>query len=199
MTESSSRSGTCRHGSGSPTRVTPEGADAGIDVVATNAAAQVKHYADKLVGAPEVQQARGAAFSAKHVLFYTLSGYTPAALKAANNAKVCLFTYTVYGDVSAANPAAGALLSNARRSREMAAPRPRTPQEAEAARTQSTGSPQAVIERERRRQERLKEDREEPERRRAAAEQWKAEQERVLAAHEAAEEAEAAAATAVSP
>ena len=35
---------------------TPAGTDSGIDVWAWGAAAQVKHYTDRPVGAPEVQQ-----------------------------------------------------------------------------------------------------------------------------------------------
>lgn len=106
--------------------VTPPGVDAGIDVVATGAAAQVKHYADKPVGAPEVQQARGAAYSVESLLFYALSGYTDTALKAAANSGVCLFKYTIYGDVTAVNVEAKRLLAIAQNAREEQAERART-------------------------------------------------------------------------
>lgn len=94
-------------------RCTGAGPDAGIDVMATDGAAQVKHYTDKLVSAPKVLQARGAAHGVKHVLFYTLSGYIPAALSAAKYSEVCLFSYTIYGDVTVVNAAARDLLASA--------------------------------------------------------------------------------------
>ncbi|MFC4630102.1 restriction endonuclease [Promicromonospora alba] len=83
-------------------RLTRSGADGGVDVEAAEAIGQVKHLAGA-VGAPEVQQARGAAHGRAHALFYALAGYTSAALAFAADAVVALFTYNVYGDVEPAN------------------------------------------------------------------------------------------------
>lgn len=44
-------------------KLTPPGVDGGIDVTAEAAVAQVKHYATAPIGAPPVQQLRGAAIS----------------------------------------------------------------------------------------------------------------------------------------
>lgn len=131
-------------------RVTPGGADGGIDVAAPGVAAQVKHYASP-VGAPEIQQARGAAYALRYVLFYALSGYTPAAVAAANNAEVCLFTYSVYGDVVAINFAAKQVM----KAREAESTRPRSAREKAEAEAEAV----AKVERERRRQARLADDR----------------------------------------
>lgn len=114
--------------------VTPGGVDAGIDVIATSAAAQVKHYTDKLVGAPEIQQARGAAFSVQSVLFYALSGYTPVAVSAATNAHVALFTYSVYGDVEPANELAIDLIASSPHHQGATGEAPQTPDSVAAAR-----------------------------------------------------------------
>jgi hypothetical protein len=83
-------------------RLTSPGADGGVDVEAAEAIGQVKHYAGA-VGAPEIQQARGAAHGTAHALFYALAGYTSAALAFAADAAVGLFTYNVYGDIEPAN------------------------------------------------------------------------------------------------
>ena len=72
-------------------RPTGPGVDAGIDVIATGAVAQVKHLTAP-VGAPDVQRFRGAAFSVRRALFYSSSGYTTAALAAAERTDIALFT-----------------------------------------------------------------------------------------------------------
>lgn len=85
--------------------MTPPGADGGLDVRATDAVAQVKHYATP-IGAPVIQQLRGAAHGQGAALFYSLSGYTKAAVEYANHAAVALFTYDEYGMVQPLNHAA---------------------------------------------------------------------------------------------
>jgi hypothetical protein len=72
-------------------------------------AAQVKHYTAP-IGAPEIQQLRGAAHGIDTVAFYTLTGYTPAALAFAESAEVALFTYNVYGGVFPVNDLARELV-----------------------------------------------------------------------------------------
>lgn len=93
--------------------VTGGGADGGLDVVAEDAAAQVKHYSDTNIGSPAVQQARGAAHGRQWTLFYALSGYTKAALEYADQAKVALFFYDTQGAVRAANEPAVFLVTSA--------------------------------------------------------------------------------------
>lgn len=89
-------------------KMTPPGADGGLDVRATDAVAQVKHYATP-IGAPVIQQLRGAAHGRGAALFYSLSGYTKAAVEYANDAAVALFTYNESGDVQSCNHAAQVL------------------------------------------------------------------------------------------
>lgn len=86
-------------------KMTPPGADGGLDVRATDAVAQVKHYATP-IGAPVIQQLRGAAHGQGAALFYSMSGYTKAAVEYANNAAVALFTYNESGVVQPFNHAA---------------------------------------------------------------------------------------------
>ncbi|RXZ71873.1 restriction endonuclease [Agromyces albus] len=83
-------------------RRTPGGADRGIDVIATGAAAQVKHMSSP-VGGPDIQRVRGAAFTTSQVLFYSSSGYTAAALRAAEITDVALFAFTVANHVTEMN------------------------------------------------------------------------------------------------
>lgn len=85
--------------------LTASGADQGIDVVADDAVAQVKHFGTP-VGAPVVQQLRGAAHGVDWALFYALSGYTDPAVRYADSANVALFSYTTGGHVAAVNAAA---------------------------------------------------------------------------------------------
>ena len=90
--------------------VTPSGPDGGLDVVARDAAAQVKHYAASPVGAPAVQQLRGATPEGAWALFYALSGYTTAAVDFADRAKVALFRYDEDAIAIAVNDAASFLV-----------------------------------------------------------------------------------------
>ena len=86
-------------------KMTPPGADGGLDVRATDAVAQVKHYATP-IGAPVIQQLRGAAHGQGAALFYSMSGYTKAAVEYANDAAVALFAYNASGVVQPFNHAA---------------------------------------------------------------------------------------------
>ncbi len=92
--------------------------DGGVDVVAKFAVAQVKHYQTGAIGAPAVQQLRGAAHNARWPLFYTSLGYTPAAVTFADDAGVALFVYTAEGGVRAFNGHARDLVSEGLRQRE---------------------------------------------------------------------------------
>jgi hypothetical protein len=90
--------------------VTPVGTDEGIDIVATDAVAQVKMEALP-VGRPIVQSLHGAAtVEAKRGLFFSLSGYTPEAVSWATRAGVALFAFDLQGEPVAANERAAALL-----------------------------------------------------------------------------------------
>lgn len=85
-----------RHGWPDAT-VTPPGADGGIDVTARNAAAQVKRQ-QKSVGRPALQRLRGAAPDPNtRLLFFTSSGYSPAAIEFARTHHMGLYTYTPTG------------------------------------------------------------------------------------------------------
>lgn len=69
---------------------TPVGADAGLDVVGSGVAAQVKTQLPP-VGRPAVQRLRGAALDVPVRLFFSTSGYTTAAIDYADEAGVALF------------------------------------------------------------------------------------------------------------
>ncbi|MFG1992581.1 restriction endonuclease [Actinoplanes sp. NPDC048988] len=84
------------------------GRDGGLDVVAENAIAQVKMLALP-VGAPPVQQLRGTRPLLPHHLFYSTSGYTGAALAAADEIGVALFQIERDGTVTGVNDAAESL------------------------------------------------------------------------------------------
>lgn len=88
--------------------LTQGGADGGVDVTASDAAAQVK-FLSKPVGSPDVQRLRGAAHTYRHALFYSGSGYTSQAMDAAEQSDVALFLFTPDGLAVALNSAAVAL------------------------------------------------------------------------------------------
>ena len=69
---------------------TGAGADGGIDVSATGAIAQVKHYA-AAVGIAEVQRLRGTAHDGREPIFYASNGYSESARTFAENADMALF------------------------------------------------------------------------------------------------------------
>ncbi|MEU4620854.1 restriction endonuclease [Actinoplanes sp. NPDC023801] len=89
--------------------VTPGGRDGGLDVTARDAVAQVKMMALP-VGAPPVQQLRGTRPLAGHHLFYSTSGYTAAAVTAADEIDVALFKIERDGSVTEVNEHAITLL-----------------------------------------------------------------------------------------
>ena len=89
---------------------TTSGADGGVDVRATRAVAQVKHFAESAVGSPAVQQLAGAVAKHEVGIFYALSGFTKAAVLEADLRDVALFVYSVTGDVSPVNGTATRLL-----------------------------------------------------------------------------------------
>lgn len=92
--------------------LTNSGADGGLDVAGGRAAAQVKWHS-KPVGSPDVRNLVGAAHSHEYKLFYSASGYTPAAKKYANEAGVCLFRLGLDGAVVAENVGARTLATTA--------------------------------------------------------------------------------------
>ncbi|WP_433077747.1 restriction endonuclease [Dactylosporangium sp. CA-052675] len=90
-------------------RRTGAGADAGADVLATGAVAQVKHWTEP-VGQPPLRDLFGVAqAAAAKPFFYSLAGYTAPALEWANGTNMALFTYTLAGNVVALNSAAHVL------------------------------------------------------------------------------------------
>lgn len=93
--------------------LTAAGADGGIDVVASNAAAQVKHYAKTPIGSPPVQQLRGAAVGKDWALFYAWSGFTRSAVEFAESSGVALFRYDEQGVVEPVSSAAEHLMKQA--------------------------------------------------------------------------------------
>jgi hypothetical protein len=93
--------------------VTAAGNDGGVDVRSERAVAQVKYYAQAPVGAPAVQQLRGAAYDRQWAIFYSLSAYTAAAHEFAESAGVALFSYDVAGIVNALNGPARSLVATA--------------------------------------------------------------------------------------
>ncbi|MFD4832184.1 restriction endonuclease [Streptomyces uncialis] len=64
-------------------QVTGSGADGGIDVIAHDAIAQVKHYGQP-IGVGPIRELRGVADAHHHLLFYASGGYTASALKFAD-------------------------------------------------------------------------------------------------------------------
>ncbi|MFU8873252.1 restriction endonuclease [Micromonospora sp. SL4-19] len=93
----------------SDAETTTSGRDGGLDVVADRAVAQVKMLAQP-VGAPPVQQLRGTRPHVAYHLFYSTSGYTPAAIAAAGEIGVALFRIGRNGSVTEVNEQAVALV-----------------------------------------------------------------------------------------
>jgi hypothetical protein len=78
--------------------VTSQTHDEGIDVQSWNCLGQVKFYSNKKVGAPEVQQLRGATSvdNSKVAIFFAFStGYTNEAINFADRTGVALFQFNV--------------------------------------------------------------------------------------------------------
>ncbi|MBQ1041454.1 restriction endonuclease [Micromonospora sp. C72] len=87
-------------------RPTQAGADAGVDVHAVGAVAQVKHWAQP-VGQPPLRDLFGVAQAAgARPVFYSHSGYTVAALEWASATRMALFSYSIDGQVIGHNTAA---------------------------------------------------------------------------------------------
>lgn len=88
-------------------RVTVASGDGGVDVVAKQAVAQVKHWGSQ-VGRPAIQQlygARGVDHS-KKMVFFCSGGCSRQALAYANEAGVALFTFDAAGSYEAMNESA---------------------------------------------------------------------------------------------
>ncbi|WP_436528785.1 restriction endonuclease [Actinoplanes sp. HUAS TT8] len=86
-------------------RLTGDGADGGIDVIARAAVAQVKMQA-KPVGPQVVRQLRGAKPQLDRHLFYSTSGYTKSALATADEIGVSLFVINQRGVIEPINRSA---------------------------------------------------------------------------------------------
>lgn len=100
-------------------RVTTASGDGGIDVVARQAVAQVKHWGSQ-VGRPAIQQlygARGIDHS-KKMVFFCSGGYSRQAIAYANEVGVALFTFDAAGSFGAVNKSAQELGLAARRAAE---------------------------------------------------------------------------------
>ena len=91
--------------------VTPGGGDAGLDVVAQGAAAQVKHH-EGPTGRPDIQRLYGAGQGFPNRIFYAAS-YTVAAIGEADRLGIALFQFTPEGLVVAINDAARAIAPSA--------------------------------------------------------------------------------------
>lgn len=92
--------------------LTVSGADRGIDVQSSNVLAQVKFQVSP-VGSPAVQRLRGAAHDTGVALFYSVSGYTAAAIAVAAGTGVALFKFDVEGHVTPSNTLATDLVTTA--------------------------------------------------------------------------------------
>jgi Restriction endonuclease len=87
-------------------QVTPVGPDLGVDVVSDEALAQVKAEAVP-TGRPKIQQHHGVAAAAgKKALFFSLAGYTQAALSWADEQGMALFRFDLQGEPVPLNGAA---------------------------------------------------------------------------------------------
>lgn len=84
---------------------TESGSDKGLDVIAADGVAQVKAL-QAPVGRPDLQKLKGAAQGYKHLLFYSLSGYTSQAIEYAEESGVALFTFDRANNVKAVNTSA---------------------------------------------------------------------------------------------
>lgn len=77
-------------------QATGPGPDCGIDALSSDAAAQVKFYANP-IGRPDIQRLRGAAHEYRLALFYSTGGFTKEAVAYAIEAGVALFLMDPYG------------------------------------------------------------------------------------------------------
>ncbi|WP_051835599.1 restriction endonuclease [Streptomyces sp. NRRL S-481] len=88
--------------------VTDVGADGGIDVIARDAVAQVKHHSQP-IGVGPVRELRGVADAHQHLLFYASGGYTAAARQFADSRGIALFSLQELGHITPLNEAADRL------------------------------------------------------------------------------------------
>lgn len=96
--------------------VTTASGDGGVDVVAKQAVAQVKHWGSQ-VGRPAIQQlygARGADHS-KKMVFFCSGGYSRQAIAYANEVGVALFTFDAAGSYGVINELAEVLVAEVRK------------------------------------------------------------------------------------
>lgn len=94
-------------------RVTDGGADGGIDVISSQAVAQVKRES-VAVGSPTIQRFHGAAAmntDTDHKMFFSGAGYSKSAEAAADKLGIALFIYMLDGEVKPVNALASALLT----------------------------------------------------------------------------------------
>lgn len=93
-----------RHMGFSDARLTRGGADGGVDISGSKAIAQVKNEGSA-TGVQAVRQLSGTGreTGAEYVLFFTAHSYTREALRHAEIVGMALFTYDLYGTISAAN------------------------------------------------------------------------------------------------
>jgi hypothetical protein len=101
--------------------VTQGGSDGGVDVKTPGAIAQVKRES-RPVGRPALQRLVGARGRAQTVqmLFFSSSGYSPAAIEYAGQMDLALFTYAPDGVVFPLNGAARRVQRNGRREQKRA-------------------------------------------------------------------------------
>ena len=93
---------------------TPQGADEGIDVMATHAVAQVKAHMTP-VGRPDIQKLFGiSSAEQKAGLFFSLSGYTSEATAWAEKAGVGLFRFDLQGEPQPENEHAQTMIRDQR-------------------------------------------------------------------------------------
>ncbi|WP_249645573.1 restriction endonuclease [Nocardia sputi] len=97
-------------------KVTPRGADGGIDVTSSRAIAQVKWHISP-TGRPDVQKLYGARGRRHHLemLFFSASGYTAQAVECANELKVALFTIDQNNGLIPRNKPAQTMMARERR------------------------------------------------------------------------------------
>lgn len=98
---------TCMRSWGFPdARLTPPGADEGIDIRGSDLLVQVKFRAGT-VGRPDLQRLFGArGTGTQQLFFWALGGYSPQAIQYAREHNIGLFTFAKTGRVTAETPAA---------------------------------------------------------------------------------------------
>ncbi|MEV0297075.1 restriction endonuclease [Nocardia sp. NPDC050710] len=99
-------------------KVTPRGADGGIDVTSSRALAQVKWHTTP-TGRPDIQKIYGARGRRHHLemLFFSATGYTTQAVAYANEVEVALFTIDQNNGLTPRNKPAQAMMARTRNAR----------------------------------------------------------------------------------